>query len=425
MRKYQKAILTFAIGSVVPAMLSRAALPAFPGADGAGATLTGGRGGIVYHVTKLDTKLGDNGPGTLQYGLNDSNFSGTGARTIVFDVGGTIWIGRQTTDTEGWDTTNSINVGTNITIAGQTAPGGITIMGGQIKVNGKTQAGSTLPVANSIIRDVTLAAGYGTRKANGTSGFYDNYTYDNMDINSSGVMVDHVTALFSTDESISANENANNVTVQYTTLAQGQSYPEADAEGGGRYVSHALGDLWSLGSNAVSTFSHDLYAQTSGRIPTIQTETSKLTNNVPAYTDFRNNVVYNWFGNAGYGSAGEPGAGEFVGNYYKVGPGGDGSSGTTSFSIVPTAGGTSVFSGSTSTQVFQTGNVRVNLNGTTTNLVNSNYGSGSLLVPASTFAAIPYNGVTDSAAAAYNQVLSYVGATGRIAIRSMPGSSIK
>ncbi len=397
-------ILLFAVTPVV-----QAALPAFSGADGAGGTLTGGRGGIVYHVTRLDTKVGDNGPGTFQYGINDSNFA-SGPRTIVFDVGGTIWIGRQTADTEGWDTTNSINIGTNLTIAGQTAAGGITIMGGQLKVNGKTQAGSTLPQANTIIRDVTLAAGYGTRKANSTSGYYDNYTYDNMDVNSDGVMIDHVTALFSTDESISSNEMANHVSIQYSTLAQGQSYPEADAEGGGRYVSHALGDLWSPGSNAVSTFSHDLYANTSGRVPTIQTESDKLVNNVPAYTDFRDNVVYNWFGNAGYGSSGEPGAGEFINNYYKVGPGGDGSSGTTSFAIIPTAGGTTVFTGSSSTQVFASGNVRQNLNNTTTNIASTSYGSGAALVPVTTFSNIPYNGVTDSAAAAYNQVLSYAGA---------------
>jgi hypothetical protein len=343
--------------------------------------------------------------------LNDSNFtSGNGARTIVFDVGGTIWIGRQTTDTEGYDTNNSINVGTNITIAGQTAPGGITIMGGQLKVNGKTQAGFTLPQANSVIRDVTLAAGYGMRTANSTSGYYDHYTFDNMDINSDGVMIDHVSALYSTDESISANENASHVTIQYTTMAQGQSYPQADAEGGGSFKSHALGNLWGLGSNAVSTFSHNLYANTSGRIPTIQTESDKLVNGVPAYTDFRDNVVYNWYGSAGYGSSGEPGAGQFINNYYKVGAGGDGSSGGTSFAIVPTTGGTSVFSGSSSTKVFASGNVRQNLNNTMTNIGSTSYGSGAALVPATTFAAIPYNGVTDSAAAAYNQVLNYAGA---------------
>ena len=84
--------------------------------------------GLVYHVTRLDTKLGDNGLGTLQYGLNDSNFGGA-ARTIVFDVGGTIWLGLKTTDVEGWDTQNSVNVGTNVTIAGQTRRGALRSWG--------------------------------------------------------------------------------------------------------------------------------------------------------------------------------------------------------------------------------------------------------------------------------------------------------
>ncbi|HEY2882041.1 MAG TPA: hypothetical protein VGJ15_06395, partial [Pirellulales bacterium] len=137
----------------------RAQQLAFPGADGSGAVATGGRGGIVYHVTQLDTSFSDNGPGTLHYGLNDANFGGQ-ARTIVFDVGGAIWLGRNPTDTEGWDTQDPMSVGSNVTIAGQTAPGGITIMGGGLKVNG----------ANAIIRNLNIAPGYGTRNLNSTTG---------------------------------------------------------------------------------------------------------------------------------------------------------------------------------------------------------------------------------------------------------------
>ena len=32
-------------------------LPAFSGADGGAANVTGGRGGLVYHVTKLDLNM--------------------------------------------------------------------------------------------------------------------------------------------------------------------------------------------------------------------------------------------------------------------------------------------------------------------------------------------------------------------------------
>src|SRR3954464_1932271 len=59
-----------------------AVLVTFPGAEGAGAYATGGRGGDVYHVTSL----ADSGAGTLREGVN----TGGGPRTIVFDIGGTI-----------------------------------------------------------------------------------------------------------------------------------------------------------------------------------------------------------------------------------------------------------------------------------------------------------------------------------------------
>jgi hypothetical protein len=394
---------TFICSGIVAPVFGQS-VPSFPGADGAGATATGGRGGSVYHVTVLDTKLGDLTPGTLQYGLKNA----TGPTTIVFDVGGTIWLGLKTTDVEGWDTQNSLNIPANVTIAGQTAPGGITFMGSQIKFNGQTVSGQTLPFGNDIFRNVTMAVGYGMRKANGTSGYYDNYTYDNVDVNSSNVIIDHSAALYATDEAISSNEMANKVTVQYTAIAQGQSYPQADAQGNGNYDSHAFGDLWSMGSNAISTFSHNLYANENGRIPAIQTVASKLTNNVPAYTDFRNNVVYNWFGYAGYGSGGEPGAGEFEGNYYKVGPGGDEASGNnTDFSIHNGAGGSTVFKNSSSTFVYQSANVLQN-GGSTTNLVNSNFGSANTF-QSGPYTQIPYNGITDTAANALTQVTNYVG----------------
>src|SRR5687768_15014879 len=56
-------------------------LPAFPGAEGAGAASMGGRGGRVLIVTNLD----DAGPGSLRAALEE-----TGPRTVVFAVGGTI-----------------------------------------------------------------------------------------------------------------------------------------------------------------------------------------------------------------------------------------------------------------------------------------------------------------------------------------------
>lgn len=85
---------------------------AFPGAEGFGAYATGGRGGEVVHVTNLNAS----GPGSLADAVSKPG------RTVVFDVGGIINI-----------TGTAITFASNLTIAGQTAPGeGITIYGGRV-----------------------------------------------------------------------------------------------------------------------------------------------------------------------------------------------------------------------------------------------------------------------------------------------------
>src|SRR5215475_7090955 len=92
-----------------------AQVPAFPGAEGAGATSIGGRGGRVIHVTNLN----DSGPGSFRAAVEAD-----GPRTIVFDVGGTIPLLTRVMLTNG-----------RVTIAGQTAPGGgITIRGQRLHI---------------------------------------------------------------------------------------------------------------------------------------------------------------------------------------------------------------------------------------------------------------------------------------------------
>jgi len=57
-------------------------LPAFPGAEGHGKYVTGGRGGKVIYVTNLNY---DANPGSLRFALNQ-----TGPRIVLFNVSGTI-----------------------------------------------------------------------------------------------------------------------------------------------------------------------------------------------------------------------------------------------------------------------------------------------------------------------------------------------
>ena len=84
---------------------------AFPGAQGFGKNVTGARNGTVYHVTNLD----DAGAGSFRDAVSASN------RFVVFDVGGYIQL------------VTAVSAKSNLTIAGQTAPGGgIGFRGGEI-----------------------------------------------------------------------------------------------------------------------------------------------------------------------------------------------------------------------------------------------------------------------------------------------------
>lgn len=394
-------------------------IPAFSGADGAAANVSGGRGGLVYHVTKLDQNFNDAGPGTLRYGLTASNFGGQ-PRTIVFDVAGVFWLGRfgaEAGHDNGWDTSSRYNLGSDVTVAGQTAPGPVYIMGGLVKASGN----------NSILRNVSIAPGYGMRSFSQpeagvfpTPGdFPDSYVYDAIDITGTNQMIDHVSTFYATDETISANELANNVTIQYSNISQGQNYPQADAEASGvTYTGHALGSLLQGGSNGKFSVHHNLYAHQKGRLPRVGSEVG-----TGAYNDFRNNVFYNWLSTAGGGAGGQPSFNNFVSNFWLAGPGGDNPVGGASTAITTTSGGTGVFSGSnsTGTRVYQSGNYRDMVKDSDANdgvlLTNSNFSSSSIQgAPQWSGGAPTYYGVTDSAVttsdpvSTYERVLRYMGA---------------
>jgi len=93
--------------AVSPTPAASPSLVAFPGAEGFGAYATGGRGGSVLYVTNLNA----DGPGSLQWAIDQP-----GTRYILFKVSGLI------------NTQIHLTNG-DVTIAGQTSPGGITIRG--------------------------------------------------------------------------------------------------------------------------------------------------------------------------------------------------------------------------------------------------------------------------------------------------------
>ena len=130
---FRKNIAVLALGLTLSVFDGASAEPlAFPEALGFGANVTGGRGGTVYHVTNLN----DDGVGSFRDAVSQGN------RIVVFDVGGIINI------------KTAVSIKSDITIAGQTAPGeGIAIHGGKL---------STGKQSNIIIRYLRIRPGENT-----------------------------------------------------------------------------------------------------------------------------------------------------------------------------------------------------------------------------------------------------------------------
>ena len=91
------------------------AIPSFPGAEGWGAAATGGRGGKVYIVTNTNAS----GAGSFSQALMAAE-----PRIIVFRVSGVI-------NSAGPEYGSYLlrAAQNNLTIAGQTSPGGVTLRG--------------------------------------------------------------------------------------------------------------------------------------------------------------------------------------------------------------------------------------------------------------------------------------------------------
>ena len=247
--------------------------PAFPGAEGFGRYVTGGRGGNVYHVTSL---ADDGSVGTLRWALSKA-----GVKTIVFDVSGTIHL----------QSALNITVG-NVTIAGQTAPGdGICVADYPVAIKAN----------NVIVRYMRFRLGNKNVLVNGADGWDGFGGFDQQDW-----IIDHCSVSWSIDECLSVLGNKN-TTVQWCLVAQSL------VNSGHSKGAHGYGGNWG-GSGA--SFHHNLIAHHGSRTPRLG---PRPTTQLDERMDMRNNVIYNFGGNGCYG--GEGMKVNIVNNYYKPGPG--------------------------------------------------------------------------------------------------------
>ncbi len=253
-----------AFSSIATAAPSTTGIPAFPGAEGYGSLTRGGRGGNVIAVTNLK----DSGPGSFQAACDAE-----GPRIVVFKVAGTI--------------DGNVRIRKDrITIAGQTAPGeGITIKGSL-----------GIDANDVVIRYIRVRTDH---DGDALGGRYKK-----------NIIVDHVSASWSTDEVFSLYHNEH-VTIQWCMITEACARPDG---------SHRFGGIWG---NQYSTYHHNLIAHNDSRNPRWASGCG--------YNDYRNNVLYNWGYESCYGAEAlqkgdrrkppiEFSTINMVANYYKPGP---------------------------------------------------------------------------------------------------------
>ena len=246
------------------------AVPAFPGAQGFGANTPGGRGGRVIFVTNLN----DAGPGSLRAACDAD-----GPRTVIFRVSGLISLA------------SPITVRTPfITIAGQTAPG-----------DGICLRNFTFNIATHDVVVRYLRSRLGDLSAQESdsitlvSGAHD-------------VVLDHCSATWSIDESLSLAGNVSNVTIQWCLIGNALNHSK-HAKG-----DHGYGSLSR--ANGPVTWHHNLWVHNNSRNPRLGDNYGRPP--FPTF-DVRNNVMYD-YGEICSGLTQGVLKVNYVGNYIRPGP---------------------------------------------------------------------------------------------------------
>ena len=306
------------------APMARAEAPsAFPGADGAGANATGGRGGTIVHVTNLNAS----GPGSFADAVSRPN------RIVVFDVSGIIDLhaakpGKpDKAKKEGKG--GVIQIGQpNITIAGQTAPGeGICVKGGVIQIGADNvimrhirsrrgfvtegTAGDAIEVKPSKSEERTAPSGQSqaafdkTAKKKAERG---KFVHSFADLND--IVIDHCSASWATDENLTVTHTGR-ATISYSIAAEGLDYANQNQTP----PNHSEGSLWgSSAPDGRSTMHHMLYAHNRLRNPRTVGGSE-----VPPVLTLCNSIIYDWSEYPTH-TGSERVHLQWLNNFYKPGP---------------------------------------------------------------------------------------------------------
>ncbi|MCI1190086.1 T9SS type A sorting domain-containing protein [Hymenobacter sp. DH14] len=281
------------LGAATPGLAQQLA---FPGAEGAGRFVSGGRGRAAVPTTVFEvTSLADtNVPGTLRYALSQSATAAP-SRTVVFRVCGTIHL------------TARLNIPANTTLAGQTAPGdGICLADRQVSLSGN----------NVVVRFVRFRLGDRYPQESGlgmTNGNGDEDAFSATE--RKNILIDHCTMSWSEDEAFTFyGATTDSMTLQWNLISEPLNYSYHFETGDTDYERHGYGGIWG-GRRA--SFHHNLFAHCNSRTP--RWNGTRYGAAVGSENcDFRNNVIYDWGSNNVYG--GEGGNYNMVNNYYKSGP---------------------------------------------------------------------------------------------------------
>ena len=233
--------------------------PAFPEAEGFGRYATGGRGGNVYYVTRLDD-CSDNDlvEGTLRWALRSGDDT---PRTVLFKVCGTIYL------------TSKLKLQhPNVTIAGQTAPGG-----------GVCVAGANIYVCkpNVIIRHIRFRAGD-----------IPSASYPALDVeNTRNVIIDHCSLTWSMEECLTMYD-CDSTTVQWCIIGEGL-YNSKNNKGNRSYAMQWGGEHSTM-HHTLITNCHNRTPRFNGTRDDAHIDQGKHDHDAFVDSEFQNNVIFNW-----------------------------------------------------------------------------------------------------------------------------------